>query len=135
LRSSVIAHPVGLAYRQHLAFGAAVEDRIGRLLGAKARQASAFRHPLSFHDLGCRERRRSDRPDLAGAHQIGEGRQGLLDVGLGRGPIDDLLRLAALYLSAVSMKLMPKSKALWMMRMQSSWSGLPGPPNIIAPKQ
>jgi hypothetical protein len=119
LRSSVIAHPVGLAYRQHLAFGAAVEDRIGRLLGAKARQASAFRHPLSFHDLGCRERRRSDRPDLAGAHQIGEGRQGLLDVGLGRGP----------------MKLMPKSKALWMMRMQSLWSGLPGPPNIIAPKQ
>jgi hypothetical protein len=40
-----------------------------------------------------------------------------------------------LYLSAVSTKLMPKSKALWMMRMQSSWSGLPSPPNIIAPRQ
>jgi hypothetical protein len=40
-----------------------------------------------------------------------------------------------LYRSAVSMKLMPESKALWMMRIHSSWSGLPSPPNIIAPRQ
>src|SRR5688572_11590930 len=33
------------------------------------------------------------------------------------------------------MKLMPSSSALWMMRTQSSWSGLPMPPNIIAPRQ
>ena len=39
------------------------------------------------------------------------------------------------YASAVSMKLMPASSALWMMRAQSSWSVLPRPPNIIAPRQ
>src|ERR1700728_2679747 len=33
------------------------------------------------------------------------------------------------------MKLMPASSALWMMREQSSWSVLPWPPNIIAPRQ
>src|SRR5215210_1421071 len=39
------------------------------------------------------------------------------------------------YTSAVSMKLMPASSAAWMMRMLSSWSGLPHAPNIIAPRQ
>ena len=37
------------------------------------------------------------------------------------------------YASAVSMKLIPASSALWMMRIESSWSGLPMAPNIIAP--
>jgi hypothetical protein len=32
------------------------------------------------------------------------------------------------------MKLMPASSALWMMRMLSSWSGLPQAPNIMAPR-
>ena len=36
-------------------------------------------------------------------------------------------------MSAVSMKLMPASRARWMMRVESSWSGLPIAPNIIAP--
>jgi len=36
-------------------------------------------------------------------------------------------------MSAVSMKLIPASRALWMMRIESSWSGLPMAPNIIAP--
>src|SRR6185503_5573579 len=32
------------------------------------------------------------------------------------------------------MKLMPASSAAWMIRMLSSWSGLPQAPNIIAPR-
>src|SRR5436305_13663512 len=32
------------------------------------------------------------------------------------------------------MKLIPASSAAWMMRMLSSWSGLPHAPNIIAPR-
>src|SRR3954453_23723342 len=39
------------------------------------------------------------------------------------------------YTSAVSMKLMPASSAAWMTRIESSWSGLPHAPNIIAPRQ
>ena len=39
------------------------------------------------------------------------------------------------YTSAVSMKLMPASSAAWMIATESSWSGLPQPPNIIAPRQ
>jgi hypothetical protein len=38
-----------------------------------------------------------------------------------------------LYASAVSMKLIPASNALWMIRIESSWSELPTAPNIIAP--
>jgi hypothetical protein len=37
------------------------------------------------------------------------------------------------YTSAVSIRLMPASSALWMMRIESSWSGLPMAPNIMAP--
>src|SRR6188768_746463 len=33
------------------------------------------------------------------------------------------------------MKLMPASNARWTIATQSSWSGLPQPPNIIAPSQ
>src|SRR3954464_6317806 len=39
------------------------------------------------------------------------------------------------YTSAVSMKLMPASRAAWMTAIDSSWSGLPHWPNIIAPRQ
>src|SRR3954465_10080381 len=39
------------------------------------------------------------------------------------------------YTSAVSMKLMPPSRARWMIEMDSSWSRLPHAPNIIAPRQ
>ena len=39
------------------------------------------------------------------------------------------------YMSAVSMKLIPASTARWMMRIESSWSGLPHAPNIIVPRQ
>src|SRR4051812_28249465 len=38
-------------------------------------------------------------------------------------------------MSAVSMKLIPASSAAWMIRIESSWSGLPHDPNIIAPRQ
>ena len=33
------------------------------------------------------------------------------------------------------MKLIPASSAAWMIRIESSWSGLPQAPNIIAPRQ
>src|SRR5919199_901216 len=33
------------------------------------------------------------------------------------------------------MKLIPASSAAWMIRIESSWSGLPHSPNIIAPRQ
>src|SRR5215212_561720 len=33
------------------------------------------------------------------------------------------------------MKLIPASSAAWMVRIESSWSGLPQAPNIIAPRQ
>src|SRR4051794_23429487 len=33
------------------------------------------------------------------------------------------------------MKLIPASSARWMMRIESSWSGLPQSPNIMAPRQ
>src|SRR5213080_92169 len=33
------------------------------------------------------------------------------------------------------MKLLPASRAAWMIRIDSSWSGLPHAPNIIAPRQ
>jgi hypothetical protein len=39
------------------------------------------------------------------------------------------------YTSAVSMKLIPASSAAWMIRIESSWSGLPQAPNIIAEAQ
>lgn len=32
------------------------------------------------------------------------------------------------------MKLMPASSALWMIRIDSPWSGLPQEPNIMAPR-
>src|SRR4051812_19769598 len=39
------------------------------------------------------------------------------------------------YTSALSTKLIPASSARWMMRIESSWSGLPQAPNIIVPRQ
>jgi hypothetical protein len=39
------------------------------------------------------------------------------------------------YTSAVSTKLIPASRARWMMRIESSWSVLPQAPNIIVPRQ
>ena len=38
------------------------------------------------------------------------------------------------YTSAVSMKFSPPSSARWMMAVDSSWSGFPQAPNIIAPR-
>jgi hypothetical protein len=39
------------------------------------------------------------------------------------------------YTSAVSTKLIPASRALWTIRIESSWSGFPMAPNIMAPRQ
>jgi hypothetical protein len=38
------------------------------------------------------------------------------------------------YTSAASMKVIPASRAAWMIRIESLWSGLPQAPNIIAPR-
>jgi hypothetical protein len=43
----------------------------------------------------------------------------------GEGLADDLLGLAGAVDVAVSMKLMPASRAAWMIRIDSSWSGCP----------
>ena len=45
------AHPVALGHRQDLAFDAAVEDRVGRLLGAEALQAAPLSDPLGLDDV------------------------------------------------------------------------------------
>jgi hypothetical protein len=39
------------------------------------------------------------------------------------------------YTSAVSIRLIPASRARWMIRIEASWSGLPIAPNIIAPSE
>ena len=44
--------------------------------------AAAFGGPLRLDDLVGGERGRADRPDLAAAHQVGQGGQGLVDVGV-----------------------------------------------------
>ena len=75
------AHAVALRDRQHLGLDAAVEDRVGRLLGAEALQTAALGDPLGLDDVGRGSRRRSDRADLAAVDQVRERRERLLDVG------------------------------------------------------
>jgi hypothetical protein len=49
--------------------------------------AAVLRDPLRLDDLLGRERRGADRADLAAAHQIGQRRQGLVDVGVRVGTV------------------------------------------------
>jgi hypothetical protein len=87
---TIAAHSVLLADRQHFALDAAVQDGIGRLFHPETRQPAARRDPLRVHDLRDGKCRRSDRTHLPRAHQVGEGRQGLLDVGVRRRPVDQV---------------------------------------------
>ena len=74
-------HSVLLRHRQHIGLDAAHQDRIRRLLGDEAPEPAALRDPLRLDDLVRREGRRAEDSDLALPLQIGECREGLLDVG------------------------------------------------------
>ena len=78
------AHAVALADWQHLALDAAVKDGIGRLLRAETGKTALLCHPLGLDDFGGGKGRRADGADLAGPHQVGQGRKSLLDVGIRR---------------------------------------------------
>ena len=82
------AHPVALGHGQHLGLDAAVQDRVGRLLGAEPLQSAPFGDPLGLDDVGGRHGGRPDRADLAGVDQVRQRRQCLLDVGVGVRPVD-----------------------------------------------
>ena len=82
------AHPVALGDGQHLGLDAAVEDRVGRLLGAEPLQAAPLGHPLGLDDVGGGHRGRPDRADLAAVDQVRQRGQRLLDVGVGVRPVD-----------------------------------------------
>jgi hypothetical protein len=77
------AHAKALDGRQDLAFDAAVEDGVGRLLSVESRETAPLGDPLSLDDVGRGGLRRADRADLAAADQVGQRGQGFLDVGAG----------------------------------------------------
>jgi len=74
------AHAEPLGGRQDVAFDAAVEDGIGRLLGVEPREAAPLGHPLGLDDAGDRGLRGADRADFAAADQVGQCSEGLLDI-------------------------------------------------------
>jgi hypothetical protein len=74
--------------RQHLAFDAAAEDRVGRLLGVEPFQAAPLRGPLGFDDAGGGRLGGSDRADFAAVDQVGERGQRFLGVGVGVRSVD-----------------------------------------------
>ena len=176
---------------QHVRLDAAHEHRVRRLLGREPLQATLPRHPLRLDDLRGRERRGADVADLAGADQVGERAERLLDVGVVGGAVDlvevdpvglqapqrvldladdpaagvaalvgvvahravdlrgeddvvappagerladDLLGLAARVDVGGVDEVDPGVERRWMIRIESSWSGLPQAPNIIAPR-
>ena len=75
------AHAVALAGGEHGRLDAAHEDRIRRLLAPEALVTSPFGHPLGLDDLVGREGRTAGVADLALVHQVGQRRQGVVDVG------------------------------------------------------
>jgi len=79
---------VALAGGQDVVLDAANEHGVGRLLGDEALQAAFARHPLGFDDLASGEGGGADVADLALADEVGEGAEGLLDVGVGARPVD-----------------------------------------------
>jgi hypothetical protein len=82
------AHPVTLRDRQHLAFDAAAEDRIGRLIRAEPFQAAPLGDPLGFDDVGRGHRGRADRADFPAVDQVRERGKRFLDVGGRVRPVD-----------------------------------------------
>ncbi|SNY46838.1 hypothetical protein SAMN05421748_10815 [Paractinoplanes atraurantiacus] len=75
------AQAVTLGGGQDLGLDATIEQGIRRLLGVQALEAAALGQPLRLDDRGRRRVGGADRTDLAAAYEIGQGRQGLLQVG------------------------------------------------------
>jgi len=73
---------------QDLAFDPAAEDGVGRLLGAEPREAAPLGDPLGLDDAGRGSLRCADRADLAVADQVGQRREGLLDIGARVGTVE-----------------------------------------------
>ena len=70
------AHPVAQAGRQHVVLDRAGQQRVGGLLGAKTSVAAALGDPLSLDDLRRGNLRRAKGSDLAGMHEVRQGRRG-----------------------------------------------------------
>jgi len=81
------ADAVGPGHRDQFAFDAPVEDVIGRLLGYEAVQAQLLGGPEGLHDLPGGESAGAEIANFAGAHEIVEGAQGLVDSYFRAGPV------------------------------------------------
>src|SRR5204863_551474 len=81
-------HPVALAGGEDVGLDPADQDRVGRLLAYEALAAAALGGPLGLDDRLGGEGRAADVADLALADEVGEGAEGLVDVGVGLGAVD-----------------------------------------------
>ena len=70
-----------------------------RLLGPEALQAAPLGDPLCLDDVRSRKGRRADRAHLSGLDEVGQGREGLLDVD-GRVGAVDLVEVEVIGLQA-----------------------------------
>src|SRR4051812_14372559 len=82
------AHAIAQAGGQHVVLDAAREQRVGRLLAYEALAAAPLGDPLGLDDLARGEGGRADVADLALAHEVGEGAERLVDVGVLFGAVD-----------------------------------------------
>ncbi len=82
------AHLVLLAHRQHVLLDATDQNRVGRLFCDESFTGSTLCDPLRFDDLMGGKGRAAEVADLPHPHQIGQRAQGLVDVGIGRWPVD-----------------------------------------------
>ncbi len=76
------AHSVAQAGRQHVVFDGAGQQGVGGLLGTKPSVAAALSGPLGLDDLGGGNLRCAEVPDLAGLDEVGQGAEGLVDIGV-----------------------------------------------------
>src|SRR5205085_2516748 len=75
------AHAIAGAHTQYLAFDAAGEDRIGRLVAAEAHVTPPLRDPLRLDDLRGWKRATPDHAHLALVYEVTHGTERLVDVG------------------------------------------------------
>ena len=75
------------ADRQHVGLDATGEQGIERLLADEALAAAPLGRPLRLHDLVRRERGGADVAHLAGADEVGQCPERLVDVGVGIGAV------------------------------------------------
>jgi hypothetical protein len=76
-----------LGHREHLALDGSRQDRVRRLLGDRTYVPALARDVLRLDELRGQERRGPDVADLPGVHEVAERSQGLVDVGVGLGPV------------------------------------------------